>query len=634
MKSQSRKHRSSKTLNLIDVFSGAGGLSAGFSAARGDSGERYEVLFAVDHDKQAMRTYRANHFGSRSERDEPRACCDEIEQVDAARVRSIVGRRKRVDVLIGGPSCQGVSPAGLRNPADKRNQMLLAFVRLVKELRPKWFVMENVPGLTHANNLELLQEILNLFQQIKGYRVAGDVLLAADYGVPQLRYRLFLIGTRTSAPILFPAPTHASTIAVEGQSRQLKLYGTVSQAIGGLAKLKPVEVAAGEEPSITQNGVSNHWCRGITALNRRRIKRVRKGHDWRDIPINLLPDRYFSTRSSDQKGSYGRLTWDWPAYTVTNASLNITAGAFTHPDHDRCLSVREVARIQSFPDDYIFHGSVEAQYRQVGNAVPPLLARAVAEMILNSHFRPVRSAKSGQPGRLTLKAIQDFVRKGTGLPTLTPRCPHPDVARSTSRKTDARFTATSTKRRKSVWAESPRPADPWPEDTRRLRVMATQPRNVRAAKRASAIVQFIDGFSRPKIVARANASEESVKKWVDGYFAHGLDGWRAFHSPLAHLAPHDSRLREAIERNIHRVRRILLSPARNGESGVVTRLHMNGYLRDLVKRFGRRSVDQLMIAVEKKVRASVGTVYVSDLLAIADAVLSKTRSSFTSRRAA
>src|SRR5262249_8411606 len=160
---------------------GAGGLSTGFARAIGRDDEKYKILFAVDRDKQAMQTFRANHFPEIVlDADDPRAFCDDVKEIDADRILAVIHPRRCVDVLIGGPSCQGVSPAGLRNPSDKRNQMLLAFVRLVKELRPKWFVMENVPGLTHANNLVLLAEILKLLENIKGYRVAGDVLLAAD----------------------------------------------------------------------------------------------------------------------------------------------------------------------------------------------------------------------------------------------------------------------------------------------------------------------------------------------------------------------------------------------------------------------------------------------------------------------
>jgi DNA (cytosine-5)-methyltransferase 1 len=624
---RSAKTEAQKELTVVDVFSGAGGLSTGFAKAVGRGGEKYKLVFAVDHDLQAMQTFRANHFpevplGT----EDPRACCEDVKEINADRILAAIRPHRRVDVLIGGPSCQGVSPAGLRNPSDKRNQMLLAFVRLVKELRPKWFVMENVPGLTHSNNLELLAEILKLLQGIKGYRVASDVLLAADYGVPQFRYRLFLIGTRTDAPIRFPTATHHPIDKGIGSTKldTSNRYLTVADAIRDLADIKPAE---GTQPDLMQDReklVANHICRNITPINRKRIASVRSGHDWRDIPIKLLPERYFITRSCDQKGSYGRLAWDWPAYTVTNASLNITAGAFTHPTHDRCLSVREVARLQSFGDEYVFQGSVVAQYRQVGNAVPQLMAKAVAETILNVHFRPKRT-DLGRAGRLSLKVIQDTLASRRNLPTLTPRCTHPDVARSSPGKAHLRISFGQRKSNaKSVWKQSPRPADRWPEDTRRLRALAKQSKNLRAARRAQSIVQFLDGVPRSRIIAVANASEVSVRKWIESYFADGLEGWRAAHSGVEHLANGNPALQKRLPKCIARVRRLLLV---RGAAGAVQikRLHMNSYLQRLARRFGSFSVDQLMSHLQTQAGRPLGTVYVGDLLAIADAFLLRHR---------
>ena len=625
MTQRSEKLDTNKVLTVVEVFSGAGGLSTGFARAAGRSGEKYKILFAVDRDMHAMQTFRANHFPEVPlDAEDPRACCEDVKEINADRILAAIRPRRRVDVLIGGPSCQGVSPAGLRNPSDRRNQMLLAFVRLVKELRPKWFVMENVPGLTHSNNLELLAEILKLLQSVKGYQVAGDVLLAADYGVPQFRYRLFLIGTRTEAPIRFPIATHRAIAKGEGS---LKLnarnrYVTVGDAIRDLASVEPSKFPRLGLAHDQERFVANHFCRNMTSINRKRIACVRSGHDWRDIPIKLLPERYFITRSCDQKGSYGRLAWDWPAYTVTNASLNISAGAFTHPKHNRCLSVRETARLQSFSDEYVFRGSVEAQYRQVGNAVPPLMAKAVAETILNAHFRPKRTT-AGRAGRLTLKIIKDTLASGRGLPTLTPRCTYPGVVRSIPGKVHlSTFFSQRKSNPKSVWKRSPRPADRWPEDTRRLRALAKQSKNLRAARRALSIVQFIDGVPRNKIIAIANSSEVSVRRWIDSYFANGLEGWRAAHSGVEHLADGNPRLRKRLHKYVARVRRLLLV-RRSAGAVQINRLHMNSYLRRLVRYFGSYSVDQLMSKLQKQIGKPLGTVYVGDLLAIADAVLSR-----------
>ena len=179
------------------------------------------------------------------------------------------------------------------------------------------------------------------------------------------------------------------------------------------------------------------------------------------------------------------------------------------------------------------------------------------------------------------------------------------------------------KRCPPVWARSPRPGDPWPADTKRLRALAEQPKYSRAAKRARSIVQFIDGVRRDQIVRDANVSEASVQKWVDRYFAHGLEGWRAHHSGVSHLAATNPNLQRAIQASVTRARKIVLSPVRKNGSDA-KRLHMNGYLQQLVRRFGEHSVDMLAAEVEQRLDVALGTVYIGDLLAIADAVFSHT----------
>lgn len=624
-----REEVKTNALTVVDLFCGAGGLSTGFSNAilvGHNVIARFGVQFAVDRNKHAVKTFSVNHPGVPTH-------CGDISQVDAAFIRNQIGPGESVDVLIGGPSCQGVSPAGLRNPEDKRNQTLLAFIRLVDELRPKWFVMENVPGLIHENNRELLAEIFRRLSGIEGYKVVGDVLLAADYGIPQFRYRLFIIGTRTKSPIRFPSPTHFEP-ANQGALLlpTVQRYLTVRDAIFDLEAVEPGEYDSSEAPEAITAGraIANHECQKITDANRRRISHVRAGYDWRDMPIGLLPERYFATRSSDQKGAYGRLHWDWPAYTVTNSSLNITSGAFTHPEKDRCLSVREVARLQSFPDGYVFHGSIQAQYMQVGNAVPPKLAQAVAEEILFCNFDPVGAKRRGREGRLTLELIEDCIAGRREFPVMTPRQSNPAHApRQTRRKTQGSRAHKQqngngeSQTAKSVWDARTPPLDIRPKETKRLRRLAEQPANVKAAKRAKAIVQFIDGMPREEIVATANVSERSVKKWIDGYFAAGLDGWRAHHSRLDHIA--DQKLLRRIEKNIARVRRVLLAPIKEHRGkGSPKRLHMNSYLLGLIARFKDYPVYELIEEVETRLSTGVGTVYIGDLLAIADAVIPAT----------
>src|ERR1044071_10486563 len=168
--------------------------------------------------------------------------------------------------------------------------------------------MENVPGLTHKNNRQLLRDIFKSLESIKGYKVAGDVLLAADYDVPQLRYRLFIIGTNTGAPIRFPKAIRSP----HQQDRNVSPYITVRDAIYDLSQQRPNQYDARTLPNETDDRkllIRNHYCGNIGNLNQQRIKTIGVGEDWRAMPIKLLADRYFATRASDQKGCYGRLAW-------------------------------------------------------------------------------------------------------------------------------------------------------------------------------------------------------------------------------------------------------------------------------------------------------------------------------------
>lgn len=628
-----------RSLSVVDIFCGAGGLSAGFQLAEArwsnNKGERFEAVYGVDRDKDAIQTFRASHFpGITQEQLDDIAPCRVLKRdavsSEAAHIRQVIHPRETVDILVGGPNCQGVSGAGLRNPDDHRNDMLLAFIDLVRALQPRWFVMENVPGLTHTNNRELLAAIFKEFTSIPGYEVKGDVLLAADYGVPQLRYRLFIIGTNTGAPIRFPVATHV--IPSYGGKNMLpessQTYQTVRDAIYSLAAYPPQNYGEDVEPDITSTLSSpipaNHHCVQLGDVNQRRIATIRPGQDWRDMPLRLLPERYFATRASDQKGAYGRLHWDWPAYTITNAAYNVTAGPFTHPDQNRALSVREAARLQSFPDEHVFYGDVLSQYRQVGNAVPPLLARAVAEAILFCHCRPEEAQNWGRSGRLTLESIEKSLAGEAEFPILTPRQVHPFFDRRQRRRPQSgRRQENSTEEQPSAWIADDRVPRLEPEDILRLRRLAEQPNNYRAAKRAKAIVQFIDGVPKDQIVRDANAAEASVRKWVDGYFSRGLDGWRAYHTSSSKVAGDDRELRQKIEQAVARVRQITVEASEDDSRSEtkLKRLYMNDYLLALIDRFGHLSVAELIEVAEEKLEVGIGTVYVGDLLAICDVVL-------------
>ena len=396
----------------IDLYAGCGGLSLGLE--RGG----FNVLYALDRDVHACTTHRANLPGASV------ACCD-VRDVTGKDIRSIVGQP--IDLVAGGPNCQGVSERGRRDVDDPRNFMFSEFHRIIEELQPGAFLMENVPGLAHKHNWGLLETVFRAFEDI-GYRCGADVLLAADYGVPQLRYRLFMIGVRDSSFLpTMPYPTHGSSRVNSG----LVPHVTVHEAIGDLPAIKPdrqidlplpysrkmpndyQKAARGNQEMVT-----DHICSATSEINLKRVAAIPVGGNWKDLPSELLPERFFACRMTDHSTTYARLKPDEPAFTVTTQFGNVTSGAFTHPTQHRALSIREGARLQSFPDNFRMKGPRNSQYRQIGNAVPVLLAEAVS-----CHLRLMMSApdRIGLPPRITSAA---FGPAGHGrLPVLTPRTP-------------------------------------------------------------------------------------------------------------------------------------------------------------------------------------------------------------------
>lgn len=541
-------------------------MSAGFRDARDDQNRpMYDVLYGVDKDSASIQTFRENIF-----RDLP-----ETERARRAPQRTVVGLEPseilaaagvaNVDVVIGGPNCQAVSSAGLRNAADERNDMFGHFLRLVGALQPNWFVMENVPGLTHAPGLPILADVFERLATLHGYEVAGDVLLAADYGVSQYRYRLVVVGTRSGAHLRLPEPTHFK----DKEPRH--------RTVGDVLSREPSD-------PITPLGEDD--------LNRARIHHVPMGGDWRDIPTRLLPPRSFSVRTSDQKGAYGRLEWDRPAFTITGLASNVTAGPFTHPVRDRAITPAEAAALQGFPADYTFKGKPAAQYQQIGNAVPPPLARAIAEIIPSLE----RGEEVGKPARLTREVVNDALKSGKSLPVMTPRI---DVRPSPRRPA------------KQLSRPSIVPAEP--ASSNRLEVEAKLPAYMWTAKRARAILGNQQGRELAAIAAELKVSESSVGRWIADYETAGAEGWRAYHTATAAIAGGDAELTRRLDGAIRAVRRASLE----SESG---RPSMTPRLAELIERFGDWSVNDIRAELIQH-GVHVGVMYVGDLLAIAEVVL-------------
>jgi DNA (cytosine-5)-methyltransferase 1 len=361
----------------IDLFCGAGGLSEGFRQAG------FTVLAANDFDADAANTFKLNH-------PETAFLDGPIQNIEADDLLSAGGLQAgELDVLVGGPPCQAFSVYNhQRGMHDERSGLFREYLRIVAALMPRFVVMENVTGITSVGEGKAVNEIYRSLKTL-GYYVESRILRSEDYGVPQERRRIFFIGSRDSEDIHWPEPTHAGADVLNIYGKRLKPYVTVRDAISDLPELK---AGQGEEEldyiypaqsafqRLLRQGskkVYNHVAPQLGEINLRRLKHIPQGGSWRDIPHDLLPAGMQRARRSDHTKRYGRLHPDRLCCTVLT-KCDLHWGSYIHPSQERTLTVREAARFQSFPDKMRFTGSRVEQYRQVGNAVPPLLAYAVA----------------------------------------------------------------------------------------------------------------------------------------------------------------------------------------------------------------------------------------------------------------
>jgi DNA (cytosine-5)-methyltransferase 1 len=330
---------------VIDLFCGAGGMTLGFVTAG------FHPVFAVDIEPAAVATARAN-FGS---------------HVVEAPIESITDY-PAADVIIGGPPCQGFSQLGKRLPNDPRNQLWRYYMRAVDLVRPAAFVIENVPQLlTSQEYAEIRREAHRL-----GYEVDGRVLNAADYGVPQTRKRAIVVGSRVGTP-RFPAQTHWDP--PKGVPFNRSPWRTVREAIGDLP--------------LVPDGTNLHVGRNPTPRSLLRYAAIPEGGNRWDMPLQLQPDCWIR-KTKGGTDLMGRLWWDRPAFTIRTEFFKPEKGRYLHPEAQRPITHREAARLQSFPDDFRFVGSKIQIAKQIGNAVPPELALAVASAVrsmIDSRYR-------------------------------------------------------------------------------------------------------------------------------------------------------------------------------------------------------------------------------------------------------
>lgn len=342
----------------IDLFSGAGGMSVGATKAG------VEIKVAVEADSRAAATYAHNHPGVK------------LINGDIRWVRSFQVKSKRAQVvLFGGPPCQGFSTSNQRTRSanNPENWLFREFLRAIKITSPDWIVFENVKGIIETEDGLFLEYVLDGFKKL-GYTTTHQVLNAADYGVPQNRSRLFIVGSLHGATFRFPKKTTKRRV-------------TVNEAIADLPRLTngaTYDWLEYRSPATSRYAKAmrgkmalspNHYVTNNAPHILARYGHIPQGGNWEDIPARLMMN--YEDRSRCHTGIYHRLKGDEPSIVIGNYRKNM----LIHPYQDRGLSVREAARLQSFPDWFEFKGSIGFQQQQVGNAVPPLLAEHVFRAI-------------------------------------------------------------------------------------------------------------------------------------------------------------------------------------------------------------------------------------------------------------
>lgn len=343
----------------VELFSGVGGMSLGANMAGID------VKLAVEIDKYASHTFSLNHPQTK------------LLNLDVSKLETIdINKGHHSTVLFGGPPCQGFSTSNQRNrnSNNPNNWLYTEFIRLLKSWKPDWVVLENVKGLKETENGSFLDAIVNEFSSA-GYRVAYKVLNAENFGVPQRRERIFVVGSLKGIDFEFPTGSINERVSVKDAISDLPKVEN-----GNETCTMPYDSDPGSDYARgLRNGsklVSNNLVTRNSESIIKRYGHIPQGGNWENIPTELMGT--YADTSRCHTGIYRRLENDKPSIVIGNYRKNM----LVHPMEDRGLSVREAARLQSFPDWFKFTGSIGFQQQQVGNAVPPLLAHAVFKRIL------------------------------------------------------------------------------------------------------------------------------------------------------------------------------------------------------------------------------------------------------------
>jgi DNA (cytosine-5)-methyltransferase 1 len=382
-------------LTAIDLFSGAGGGSLGLV----QSG--FDLRYAVEMDPHAVATHSRHLPGRMLDVD--------IRSLGARDLLSAadLGARGDLDLLFAGPPCQGFSMIGPREISDLRNSLFQEVLRAASELRPRAVVIENVPGLVTLADGRYLAAIMSGLEAM-GYRAACAELLAAQYGTPQMRWRLVVVAWRNDLGIPagygFPSPTHGDASIGDLVSNATVpdwAYAgllTTRAAIGDLPAIEagatgdtyrgrpahPFQRAARlmiDGSRMAPRELHDHYSAALGEPTLERLRYLAPGQDWRDLPYDMLPASMKRALRKDHTRRYRRMTWDGVPRSIITRFRDPKSGEYTHPEQHRTISIREAARIQGFPDWFSFAGPITSRYTQVGNAIPVPLARAIGSEV-------------------------------------------------------------------------------------------------------------------------------------------------------------------------------------------------------------------------------------------------------------
>jgi len=373
-------------IKIIDLFAGVGGLSYGFA-----NDDNFEIIAANEILPDMAKAYELNH-------PTVKMYCKDIKDFGFKDLQNDLNIKKgEIDLVIGGPPCQAYSTVGKRLIDDPKGKLFQEYYRILKEIEPKVFLFENVKGLLSMQKGELLKTIISLFESL-GYKVEFKILNSADFGVPQIRERVIIIGTKLNKPFRYPKTTHCDSDEQQTILNQIfKPYLTLSDAISDLPFIK-----TGEESFEYSSNPKNDFQRLMrknapekimdqnAPKNNENLVKIMEnlpdGGTPKDLPVELRPKSGFAN-------TYCKLWWNRPSTTITRNLSTPSSSRCIHPKTPRPLTTREGARIQCFPDKYLFYGSRSSKNLQIGNAVPTFLSVALKDAI-KKHFAVKKQIKN------------------------------------------------------------------------------------------------------------------------------------------------------------------------------------------------------------------------------------------------